>query len=173
MIFDNLKSLKKDMESKGWVIDAFIFDYKHTKYIVLVKLFVKNELKPQYALVKMEFMKYSNMNDKLMVHANGNGIMNDTVKPNDIRNFFGIQYQENWGDFMQQFNERLSKSIPSEVKEKSDTKIMSAIVVSLDKSDSQNPDRLYCYKVKRNGKDSKGKQIFRSSFNDNKTIILR
>jgi hypothetical protein len=74
---------------------------------------------------------------------------------------------------MQQFNEQLSNAIPSEVKEKADTKVESAMVLSLDKSDSQNPNRLYCYKVKRNGKKTNSEQILRSPFNDNKTRIRR
>ena len=43
-----------------------------------------------------------------------------------------------------------------------------AMLSSLSKSDSENPNKLYCYKVKRNPLGEK-----RSPFNEDKTKILR
>lgn len=42
-MLENLQELKKDMVSKKWTISSFLFTYKRIDYIVLVKLFVKNE----------------------------------------------------------------------------------------------------------------------------------
>ena len=53
MLLGNLKELKNDMINKDWTICSFIFKYKETEYIVLVKRFVGTEKrKNQYALVK-------------------------------------------------------------------------------------------------------------------------
>lgn len=43
MLLENLKELKDDMISKGWTICSFVFLYKETEYIVLVKRFVGTE----------------------------------------------------------------------------------------------------------------------------------
>ena len=69
-IFENLKLLKNDMEVKGWIIDAFNFEYKQQKYIVLVTLFNPKENKPIYALVKLEFLATDNFDKSLLTYAN-------------------------------------------------------------------------------------------------------
>ena len=64
----NLKLLKEDMENKGWTICTFTFRYKSIDYIVLVKRFVGGEKRiDRYALVKLEFMKETNLYDPLIV----------------------------------------------------------------------------------------------------------
>lgn len=58
------------MEAKGWVIDAFNFEYKQQKYIILVTLFDPKENKPEYALVKLEFLAIDNFDKSLSTCAN-------------------------------------------------------------------------------------------------------
>ncbi len=58
-IFKNSKSLKMDMEEKGRWIDSFLFRYKQQDFVVLVKLYEDDEVKPDYALLKIEFFKAS------------------------------------------------------------------------------------------------------------------
>ena len=70
----NLRPLRADMIIKGWSIDAFMFHYKKKNYIVLVKLFKEGEFKPQYALVKMEFIRSENILESLEVDANTRGL---------------------------------------------------------------------------------------------------
>ena len=41
------------------------------------------------------------------------------------------------------------------------------------KDSSENPNKIYCYKVKRNSKRADGTLRERSVYNDNKTRILR
>ena len=69
-VFENLKLLKLDMKDKGWVIDSFYFRYKQQNYIVLVKLFEKEEKVPEYALLKLELLKENDFSDMLAVYAN-------------------------------------------------------------------------------------------------------
>ena len=79
MEFDeNLKELKTDMEDKGWSIESFLFHYKEVQYVVLVKLYdEQKEKKPQYALVKMEFVDENN--NSITIPTNSRGFMNEFV----------------------------------------------------------------------------------------------
>ncbi|AIQ16601.1 hypothetical protein H70357_07900 [Paenibacillus sp. FSL H7-0357] len=170
-IFENLKLLKKDMEDRGWVIDSFIFSYNNEDFIVLVKLFVGNEKKKEkYALVKLEFLRQSDLNSSLQVEANSNALFIDTKT---LREYFKIEYNENLGDILRQFKEYFSRFIPIEVVEDKSDDQLRVIVAYLSKSDSENPNKLYCYQVRRNGYKSDGTLAQRSFYNDNKTRILR
>lgn len=165
-LLDNLKQLRDDMERKGWTICSFIFNYKETEYIVLVKRFVKTEKRiNEYALVKLHFMKISDLSDGLQVEANRNGLI---IEPRKLREYFGVEYKENLGDILQQFTERLGKVIPIHIPERVTEIEKKAMVRSLSISDSEDPNKIYCNKVRRN---SEGGQ--RSEFNSDKTKLLR
>lgn len=84
----NLKSLKEDMKNNGWTICSFIFKYKNKNYIVLVKRFFGNVKRiSEYALVKFEFMKETDLTDLLEVEANSNGLLIDAKT---LREYFDI-----------------------------------------------------------------------------------
>jgi len=166
MALENLKSLKDDMVSKNWTICSFIFSYKEIEYIVLIKRFVGTEKRVDtYALVKLHFMKADDLNDDLQVEANSRGLIIDLK---DLRKYFGIEYQENLGDILRQFTDRLGGVIPLSVPDKVSVIEKTAMVQSLSKSDSEDPNKIYCTKVKRNPNDGK-----RSEFNSDKTKLLR
>lgn len=111
----NLKLLKDEMKNKGWTICSFIFSYKNTRYIVLVKRFVGNEIRnDKYALVKLQFMKESDLNDSLEIEANSNKLIADAQM---LREYFGINYSNNIGDILKQFTLQFGNSIPTEVKD--------------------------------------------------------
>lgn len=166
---ENLKSLKDNMTELGWSICDFLFTYKNTEYIVLVKRFVGSEKRvSQFALVKLHFMKTTNLNDALQVEANSSGLI---IETKTLREYFGIEYdQENLGDILQQFSERLGRSIPIRMPDMNCISSIEkqAVVSSLSKSDSENPNKIFCIGVKRN---PNGKT--RSEFNADKTKILR
>ena len=166
MTLENLKSLKDDMVDKNWTICSFIFCYKETEYIVLVKRFVGAEKRVNdYALVKLHFMKSADLKDDLEVEANSKRLL---IDPKNLRLYFGIEYQENLGDILHQFTERLGQSIPTILPDKVTTAEKSAMVQSLSKSDSEDPNKIYCTKVRRN--PNRGQ---RSEFNSDKTKLLR
>ncbi|OKP87647.1 hypothetical protein A3842_05965, partial [Paenibacillus sp. P3E] len=153
------------------VIDSFIFSYNNEDFIVLVKLFVENEKKKDtYALVKLEFLRQSDLNSSLELEANSNSLF---VATKTLREYFNIEYNENLGDILQQFKEYFSKFIPKEVIEDKSEEKLRILVASLSKSDSENPNKMYCYQVRRNGYKSDGELAQRSIYNDNKTRILR
>lgn len=166
MRLENLKQLKNDMQSKGWTICSFLFHYKRIEYIVLVKRFVGTEKRvSQYALVKLHFMKKDNLLDDFPVEANINGLIAD---PRTLREYFGIEYTENLGDILQQFTEILGRVIPTNMPNNISEIEKNAMVHSLSRSDSEDPNKIYCNKVRRN---PDGRQ--RSEFNSDKTKLLR
>ena len=166
MLLENLRQLKEDIRNKGWTICSFLFKYKKIEYIVLVKRFVGTEKRiDKYALVKLHFMKANNLSDELQVEANVKKLI---VDPKKLREYFGIEYRENLGNILQQFTENLGRVIPTKMSENSSKMEKSAMVRSLSKSDSEDPNKIYCNKVRRNRDGGQ-----RSEFNSDKTRLLR
>ena len=113
MLLSNLNELKNDMVSKNWTICSFLFRYKSVVYIVLVKRFVGKEKRVnQYALVKLHFMKRDDLNDALEIEANSSKLLIDAKT---LRQYFGIEYQDNLGDILKQFTETFGKAIPMNI----------------------------------------------------------
>lgn len=161
----NLKSLKDNMKAKGWTICSFIFRYKKINYIVLVKRFVEKDRIDKYALVKFEFMKELDLTDSLQVEANSSRLI---VEAKTLRKYFGIEYNNNLGDILKQFSEQLGASVPSIVNDEISDLEKKSMVRSLSISDSEDPEKIYCTKLRRNPKGQK-----RSQFNTDKTKLLR
>ncbi|HAV1907469.1 DUF6037 family protein [Klebsiella aerogenes] len=164
-VFESFKLLKTDMVANGWVIEAFPFNYKNRDYIVLAKLYEDGEKKPKYALMKVEILKREKINERLVSAVNANGFMTEAKL---LRAFFDIEYGENLGNLLSQFNEYFAQFIPTHVSLGKSPHVEEAMVISLSKSDSQDPNKRFCYGVMRN---SDGRQ--RTPFNDNKTRLLR
>ena len=166
MLLSNLNDLKNDMVKKDWTICSFLFRYKSVDYIVLIKRFVGKEKRVnRYALVKIHFMKRNNLNDGLEAEANSNQLLIDAKT---LRQYFGIEYQENLGDILKQFTETFGKAIPKNMPNDISNEEKGAMVYSLGRSDSEDPNKIYCYKIKRNPNGGK-----RSEFNSDKTKLLR
>ena len=171
----NLHLLKADMEKKGWMIDSFKFRYKKINYIVLVILFSPDDPKEKYALVQLDFLNAANFNHHLLVSANAGGIM---LSAEELRRFFGIRYSENLGDILQQFTELLGFHVPEKVSTSKSKIDMQAIAYKMSQTGCEEPDKIYCYTVKRNpviidAKTGAKKQAKRTPENDSKTRMLR
>lgn len=167
---ENIKYIKTDMENKGWVISSFLFTYKAQKYVVLVELYSKEEIKPDYALLKLHFLKENNFDDDLETPANSYSLMTDAKR---LREYFGIAYSDNLGDILRQFSEKLGKYIPRKFELPKTDLERKAMVHSLGCKESNEPDKIYCYDVRRNGHKMDGTPKKRSPYNDNKTRLLR
>ena len=166
MLLGNLKELKTDMVNNSWTICSFIFRYKEIEYIVLVKRFVGTEKREnQYALVKLHFMKSVDLSDDMEIEANSTRLLIDAQI---LREYFGIKYSDNLGDILKQFTERLGNAIPKTIPDGISDIERTAMVRSLSKSDSEDPNKIYCNKVKRNPNGG-----HRSEFNADKTKLLR
>lgn len=166
MLLGNLTELKNDMVNKKWTICSFLFRYKSVDYIVLIKRFVGKEKRiNQYALVKIHFMKRSDLSCELEIEANSSKLL---VDAKTLRQYFGIEYQNNLGDILKQFTETFGKAIPKKISNIISNEEKSAMVKSLSISDSEDPNKIYCYKMRRNPNGGK-----RSDFNSDKTKLLR
>lgn len=170
MPLENLKCLRNDMKSNGWIIDVFDFVYKKQGYFVIVELYREGEIKPGYALCKLKFIKKADPDHVLCAPANSNGIMID-AKP--LREYFGIEYAPNLGNILSQFSETLGKSIPDKRSDSKSQEQVSVLVNALSRSDSEDPSKIYCFKLRRNPRRSNGTPSQRSMFNDNKARLLR
>ncbi|MGL1957835.1 MAG: DUF6037 family protein [Colwellia sp.] len=164
-IFDNFRLLKEDMEDKGWVIDAFPFKYKNYDYIVLAKLYQDNERRPKFALMKTKIMREDDVSINITIPVNVNGFI---ISPKKLREFFDIEYAPNLREILIQFNENFAQFIPPTITLNKPDWLKDPMVSDLSSSDSENPNRLYCFDVRRNGTNRN-----RSPFNDNKTRLLR
>ena len=134
--------------------------------IVVVKSIVGKEKRVnQYALVKLHFMKRDDLNDGLEIEANSSKLLIDAKT---LRQYFGIEYQDNLGDILKQFTETFGKAIPMNISKNISDEEKGAMVKSLSISDSENPNKIYCYKIRRNPSGGK-----RSDFNSDKTKLLR
>lgn len=85
-----------------------------------------------------------------------------------LRTYFGIKYSEYLGDVLAQFADRLNDLIPAKVPKSYFNDQKKAMIASLSKSNSEDPNKIYCFAVKRNAKSSK-----RNEFNGNKAHLLR
>ncbi len=166
MFLENLKSLKKDLVNRHQTICSFLFHYKETDYIVLVKRFVGTEKRiHDKALVKLHFLKEEDLQDDLQVEANS---LNLLIGAKELRAYFGIEFQKNLGDILRQFTAQLGQAVPAFIPDTISPNEMAAMVQSLSKSDSEDPNKIYCTKVKRNPNGGA-----RSEFNADKTRLLR
>ena len=164
-VFDNFRHLKNDMEDNGWVIDAFPFQYNNYNYIVLAKLYQDNEKRPKFALMKTKIMRRCDVSINITIPVNVNGFIIRTQDVKEFREFFGIEYAPNLGDILTQFTENFASFIPTQITLNKPDWLKDPMVSDLSSSDSENPNRRFCYDVRRSGN--------RSPFNDNKTRLLR
>lgn len=147
-----------------------MFEYKNIRYIVLIKLYLKDEVKPQYALLKLHFMRENDFHYDLEIPANVSKLKTEAKT---LREFFGIAFSSNLGDILYQFAENLGKHIPTKIPKITTDNEKRAMVYSLSQSDAEDPNKIYCFKVRRNPIKIDGTLGKRSPFNDNKTRLLR
>ena len=165
-MLSKFKQLKEDMEKKEWTITSFLFTYKSIKYVVLVRRFIDTVKKRDpYALVKLDFFKANDLSCTLSAEANSKKILIDA---RTLREYFGIEYSENLGDILVQFSKHFGAYIPDSVPLQFSKLEIGLMIKSLSKSDSEDPNKVYCYKVRRNPKGQ-----MRTLFNADKTKLRR
>ena len=166
MALENLRLLKAEMEKNDWIICSFLFSYKRIEYAVLVNRFTEKEKKKdRYALVKLQFIDINKPSKSLVVEANSKCLIIDTKT---LRAFFNIEYGENLGDILKQFTQYLGNNIPLQIPKEYSGIEKRLMVISLSKSDSEDPDKVFCFNIKRNPNGGR-----RTQYNSDKTKILR
>ncbi|MFF2288017.1 DUF6037 family protein [Peribacillus butanolivorans] len=169
LLFKKLPFLLKDMEDKEWIIDSFPFRYKGEQYIVILTRYRENERKPRkYAKAKVEFVSSNNTNNSIMGHIDFFNVHFDSVK--EFCDFFGVERGNANRDLFIDFSRIFSNYIPEEkVIDKSD--IEKKLIGS--RAEGNNPNAIYCYDVRRNGRKEDGSPNRRSIENSNKAQSLR
>lgn len=167
---ENLRSIRNDLVDRGWVIACFPFTYKQQRYFTLVQRYVPPEETPQYQLVKLTFVDGSDTSRTLTAAANTKRL---AVGAREIREYFGIEYAPNLGEILTQFCEELGKSIPARLPAALSPEEKAVVLSQLDRSSSEDPNKVYCYDVRRNGTRPDGTPNRRSPFNSQKTEMLR
>ena len=163
------------MRKKGWIIDSFRFPFNEVNYIVLVILYSPEEEKG-YALVKLDFLLPDNFKHHLFVPANSNGLICGAM---DLRIFFRIPPDyEHLGDALRTLTRELGYCTPTKVNTAKSQTEKKAITHQMIQTGCEEPDKIYCYTVKRNpifidAKTGEKKQAKRTPENDSKTRMLR
>ncbi|WHX68264.1 DUF6037 family protein [Peribacillus frigoritolerans] len=169
LLFKKLPFLLKDMEDKEWIIDSFPFRYKGEQYIVILTRYRENERKPRkYAKAKVEFVSSNNTNNSIMGHIDFFNVYFDSFK--EFCDFFGVERGNANRDLFIDFFRIFSNYIPEEkVIDKSD--IEKKLIGS--RAEGNNPNAIYCYDVRRNGRKEDSSPNRRSIENSNKAQSLR
>ncbi|WP_415296950.1 DUF6037 family protein [Clostridium perfringens] len=167
--FKNLPKLLNDMRKKQWIIDSFQFRYKDESYIVLLTIYKEGEHKPsKYSIARIEFIELNDINKSINGYID---FFNVYFKSNkEFCDFFKIKDGFANRDLFNDFSEIFAKYIPEEkIVNKSgiERKMIGSRV------EGGNPNAIYCYDVRRNGKREDGSPNVRSIENSNKAQILR
>ncbi len=167
--FKNLPLLLKDMEIKKWVIDSFFFPYKNKNYIVILRLYKKKKKRPsKYAKATVEFIKQENVNVSIKGYIDFYNVHFDSAY--EFCEFFGVEKGNANRDLFEDFSAIFSRYIPSEkvIVKSSEERLLIGR-----RTEGNNPNAIYCFDVRRNGKKEDGTPNGRSVENSNKAEILR
>lgn len=168
-----LRELRQDMIDKEWVITCFPFTFNKVHCCVLVKRYT-DDVKPKYALLKLQFIKnYDSQIEDFAAPANSSGLMLKNKEISTLLKFFNIVCRVKLGTFFSNFNSCLGEAVPSTIKDEFNETELKLMAKSLNYSESEDPNKIYCFAVKRNPLGKDGIQKKRSIFNDNKTKLLR
>ncbi|WP_196600998.1 DUF6037 family protein [Pectinatus frisingensis] len=167
--FKNLPFLLNDMERKKWIIDSFPFKYKEKKYIVILTKYKENERKPSvYAKAKVEFIQGDNINNSIKGYIDFYNV--HFISSQEFCYFFGVQRGNANRNLFEDFSEIFSHFIPKE--KFMDKNAIERILIGR-RAEGNNPNAIYCYDVRRNGRKEDGSPNERSIENDNKAQSLR
>lgn len=161
------------MRERGWAVTCFPFSYVGRDYFVFVHRYVPQSSAPQYALVELCFADRLDLARCWTAPANSSGLMIDSAGLTEFRRFFGIAYVPNLGDLRHQFAAMLAPHVPDRLPEGLPAEQRSALVYRLDVSDGEDPSKVFCTHVRRNPALADGSPGRRSSFNSQKTDLLR
>lgn len=166
----NLRPLREDMRKKGWVIQVCGFEYKKLDYFCVIRLYQPEERVPQFALCELSFLDACDLNRTLIAPACSSGLL---ISAKELRDYFRIESTSNYGDILRQFTDYLGRFIPDHVVDKRSGTEERVLIHCLSRKDSEDPNKKYCNKVRRNPNRQDGTPGKRSAYNDNKARILR
>ena len=169
--FQNLPELLNDMNRLGWIIDSFPFEYNGKQTIVILTLYTLNERKPsEYAQVKLEFISQDDANHSIKAYADFYEVHFNSVR--EFFDFFDINRLDGnrFREIFINFSECFAGVIPIQ-------KVINKPLLEREligrRAEGNNPNAIYCFDVRRNGRRSDGTPNSRSIENSNKAEMLR
>ena len=169
--FQNLPELLNDMNRLGWIIDSFPFEYNGKQTIVILTLYTLNERKPsEYAQVKLEFISQDDANHSIKAYADFYEVHFNSVR--EFFDFFDINRLDvnRFREIFINFSECFARVIPMQ-------KVINKPLLEREligrRAEGNNPNAIYCFDVRRNGRRSDGTPNSRSIENSNKAEMLR
>ena len=169
--FQNLPELLNDMNRLGWIIDSFPFEYNGKQTIVILTLYTLNERKPsEYAQVKLEFISQDDANHSIQAYADFYEVHFNSVR--EFFDFFDINRLDGnrFREIFINFSECFARVIPMQ-------KVINKPLLEREligrRAEGNNPNAIYCFDVRRNGRRSDGTPNSRSIENSNKAEMLR
>ena len=169
--FQNLPELLNDMNRLGWIIDSFPFEYNGKQTIVILTLYTLNERKPsEYAQVKLEFISQDDANHSIKAYADFYEVHFNSVR--EFFDFFDINRLDGnrFREIFINFSECFARVIPMQ-------KVINKPPLEREligrRAEGNNPNAIYCFDVRRNGRRSDGTPNSRSIENSNKAEMLR
>ncbi|MGO4956757.1 DUF6037 family protein [Luteococcus sp. Sow4_B9] len=169
----NLRVLRDAMQERGWAVTCFPFPYARHDYFVFVHRYIPQSSAPQYALVELCFADRHDLARCWTAPANSGGLMIDIADLTEFRRFFGIAYVPNLGDLREQFATALGRHVPDRLPKSLAPEERRALVHRLDVTDGEDPSKVFCTHMRRNPPLGDGSPGRRSSFNSQKTELLR
>ena len=167
--FQNLVSLLKDMEDKGWIIDSFPFSYNNVSTVVVITRYTEEEDKPnEYAKIKVCFVLRKDISVCLRGWADLWEVKFTSSQA--FCNFWHIQNRENHRDLFIDFAEYFARYIPTQKIEDKADDVERRILGGY--AEGNDPQAIYCFDVRRNGSRD-GVQNKRSRVNSDKARLLR
>lgn len=169
--FQNLLELLNDMNRLGWIIDSFPFEYNGKQTIVILTLYTPKERKPsEYAQVKLEFISQDDANHSINAYADFYEVhFNSAI---EFFDFFDINRLDGnrFREIFINFSECFARVIPMQ-------KVINKPLLERERigrrAEGNNPNAIYCFDVKRNGKRANGTPKSRTIKNSNKAEMLR
>lgn len=164
MPLSNLRLLRDDMKKNEKAVVVFRFTYKSYGYFVAVCLLTEEEQKKEpnkYALVRLRFMRVSNLDDYLDCYANSRRIIERYGR---IREFFRVETQPDINCWIDSFLMFLGKRIPIKAPDNRNKDEHDAVIRTICHHENRDPNRIYRSHIFRNGKVN-GKQKYRTEYN--------
>lgn len=165
LVLANIKTLLKSLRENDWYITAFDFGYNDHNYLVVFEDLRELDSGTKYYAVALTFIDANDENRILRTYANAYKF-NASYK--EIREYFHINGNEDGNAVWTLYNS-FNNAMPTQynplINQYRDT-VLNII------NERENNEGFCCYKVRRNGKNANGEQIYRSAENTAKTRLL-
>lgn len=169
----DLREAVCQLEAQGFALAITDVTFKSISYFVIIKQYANAKPKSEkFALARLEFVPKNDLSGSMEWPANTRGLIGDAK---EIRKFFQIPYAVGGvGNALNNLYEHIGNVLLANLRLQPQPEERSMIVDKLSTSDSEDPNRVHCFAVRRNSINPRTKKREqRSLFNSQKAAILR